>query len=543
MFVFWLFCHMLMITSASYLVSKSFVDVDCSLLTEAVYHVLNTCYQSGNSYYFITAVSTSTNITATVYTFASDDPTCTGTIDIESTSVYSSPTECTLTSNADEINDDHGFLVDYYMLAEIVTDLSSIDSLGPGQVSLIYGDQESCTSPGTAAIRLNGYCVPRGDYMVIDECTANLLTTYNYNTSNCDGLPENEYSTSPYTCANNGEFTNDDFIYPQYSSQYCSTGAAGSGMPSQPPSPSPSSSAAPVSEPSTNPTYAPTATPTFQPGSTVVVFDVAIVLENVNSTAFMTDASAQLSFRTATAESMPGVFADDITILSVEAEVSPAVSTGHALLSRARQRALQITTQRSRVHSNVQVTPTQLSGFCNDCTNAQNSYDYLTVSLNTSVATGAYTASLQAASAANGASATANAVVSQPPVDSGYSSYIATTNPTAQPSAAAASAAAAPSGVVGGAVGGTLAFVLVASAAAYYLCIHSKGKRITCYNGRVVITDGGSAVGTTVEAGTVNPMSSLDSGVDKKTSSLPVAVELSSPGATAVTADETVKDV
>jgi hypothetical protein len=284
----------------------------------------------------------------------------------------------------------------------------------------------------------------------------------------------------------------------------------------------------------------------------VVVFQVAIELDNVDASSFMVDPSAQLSFRTATAESMPGVFADDIVILSVEAVSSQTLAEVLATASRdaavppphLRQvRVLQITTQRTRVNSQVQSSTQQLTDFCNECTDADNSYQYLTNSLNASVATGAYTTNLQAVSIANGANATAYASVTQPPVDAGYTSFIATTNPTAQPSGVsvgAASSSDSTGAAVGGVVGCSLALLLVASGCAYFFFIHSKGRVINCVNGRFVISDSaaGGSTGTVVQAATVNPMSSFDSRVDKNdcAGAFPAVVELPSLGATAWTA-------
>lgn len=191
----------------------------------------------------------------------------------------------------------------------------------------------------------------------------------------------------------------------------------------------------PSSQPVSPPTRQPTsAAPTPAPGSTVLSFNSALGVENVTVSEFLEDESAQEAAVQATADSMPGVLPEQVSIDNVTA----LPLQGAARRDRTRARSLTGSNLDETVTSNgilidflVETTTEQLVSYCSNCSSAGEAFTYLTSSLTTAVNDGQFTESLHTASVALNATATMKASAEANSTETfAYSSWTTTPSPS-----------------------------------------------------------------------------------------------------------------
>ena len=161
----------------------------------------------------------------------------------------------------------------------------------------------------------------------------------------------------------------------------------------------------------------------------MIEFSATLNLLNVTPTAFLADEAAQTAARNATAVSMAGVYLDQVTIGNVT-DKNPALS--HSL----RRRKLADELPSIDVEYVITTSEEQLAEYCAECgSNATLSFGYLSSSLSTAVASGAYTSSLQTASSYYGASVTKYTSSNTTVVYSPVTTFVVTAAPTRSPTA------------------------------------------------------------------------------------------------------------
>jgi hypothetical protein len=167
-------------------------------------------------------------------------------------------------------------------------------------------------------------------------------------------------------------------------------------------------------------------------GSTVIAFNSALSVENVTAAAFVEDESAQQAAIEATADSMPGVLAEQVSITNVT-----DMSGGARRLAGDGDVGEAVLVNGIVIDFFIETTTEQLAQFCVDCGNSTvDAYSYLSGSLAQAVNDGAYSQYLRAASVALNATATLSAVAEANSTQtSPYTAWVTTPSPSTSPTA------------------------------------------------------------------------------------------------------------
>lgn len=188
----------------------------------------------------------------------------------------------------------------------------------------------------------------------------------------------------------------------------------------------------------------------FIVGSDVVAFSATVGIIGVSVLQFNTDPAAQIAACNATAASMPGVYASQVSI----GNVTDATTSRRMLTSRQ-------LTSGINVKFNIATTLAQLTASCSSCTtNATASYAYLTSSLSTALLSGAYTETLQTVSTALGATATESATSSSTATYTTPVTYTTTPAPSKAPGSSP-SKGITDGGIAGAVIGSVFGFAMI----------------------------------------------------------------------------------
>jgi hypothetical protein len=182
-----------------------------------------------------------------------------------------------------------------------------------------------------------------------------------------------------------------------------------------------------------------------------VAFNSAFNVENVTLTAFLEDQGAQQAAIDATAESMPGVLPEQVSIANVTDSPGNSGNSnaggGNNGGGNNNQRMLADddgggggsasgAAAGILIDFRVETTTEQLADYCGNCSQPAAAFQYLSTALSTAVNDGGYTTALRTASITLNATATLTAAAEKNSTATfAYSSWVTTPSPSAQPSA------------------------------------------------------------------------------------------------------------
>jgi hypothetical protein len=369
--------------------------------------------QSGSSWYVARVDGAS--IALSLVTFEADD--CTGAI-LSTTPVGAAGNgvnNCGMTEMSTY----------NYFYAEISEDSAFYSTFGKGVVVNNYNYASACSSRGfhTTDFYASGACASGSIYTVVGS-PATGITVTDYENNDCTGTSSSTSVGATVTCQVDDE---DGTAFSAYTQGFLSPA----------------------------PTYQATMAPTPPAGSSVIEFSATIGLNGVSSQQFNTDLAAQQAAINATASSMPGVYASQVSIASV-------TDTSRRMLISGVHREL---TSSIAVTFNVSTTQAQIAAVCASCTSPTAAFSYMQTSLNTALANGTYTSTLQSVSIALGATVTQSVTSSTTAV---YTTPVFVVTPTAAPTSKPGSNGITDGGIAGAVIGSVFGFALIC-AVIYFL--------------------------------------------------------------------------